>query len=356
MQAPSTPGLSPARTHSRNGDRGAVSPLKALFIVDAPSLDFIYTAQDREELEALADFHAPPQTRESILENMDLLADAEVIFSGWGAPVMDAAFLKAAPKLQAVFYGAGTIGYCTTMAFWDRGIVITSAYAANAVPVAEYTLGVILLSLKNFWRFAAQARNGEPTGNQTRQVPGCFRTTVALIGCGTIARKLLALLDPFDLRRIVYDPFLTEAEAALLGVKKCTLDEAFREGNVVSLHAPNKAETRGMITGGHLLQMKHGATFINTARGPIVREREMTDALGKRPDLTAVLDVVDTEPMPAHSPLLALPNVIHTPHIAGSLGPECGRLGHYMVQEFKRYLAGEPLQWQITREMAARLA
>jgi phosphoglycerate dehydrogenase-like enzyme len=82
----------------------------------------------------------------------------------------------------------------------------------------------------------------------------------------------------------------------------------------------------------------------------------MIEALGVRTDLTAVIDVVDTEPIPVDSPLLTLPNVLYTPHIAGSLGPECGRLGQYMVQEFKRYLAGEPLQWQITREMVARLA
>jgi len=354
---PSPDGLSPAKTNSRNGDRPAVSRRpKALFIVDGPSLDLIYPLQEQQELQELADFYAPPQTRDSIIANRELLRDAEVIFSGWGAPVMDEAFLKAAPNLKAVFYGAGTIGYCTSEAFWDRDILITSAYAGNAVPVAEYTLGVIMLSLKNFWRFVSDSRSGGGVGNHTRYVPGCFRTTVALIGCGMIGRRLLALLEPFDLRSIVYDPFLTEAEADQLGAKLCTLDEAFQQGDVVSLHAASKRETRGLITGRHFSLMKQGATFINTARGQIVREKEMIEALGVRTDLTAVIDVVDTEPIPVDSPLLTLPNVLYTPHIAGSLGPECGRLGQYMVQEFKRYLAGEPLQWQITREMVARLA
>jgi len=353
----SSQGLFPGSAVSANGDRAAgVRRPKALFIVDGPSLDLIYMQQERRELEVLADFYAPPQTRESILENRSLLQDVEVIFSGWGAPMMNKAFLDAAPKLRAVFYGAGTIGYCTSEAFWDRGIIITSAYAGNAVPVAEYTLGVIMLSLKNFWRFVADSRNGAEMGNHTRQVPGCFRTTVALVGCGMIGRRLLALLKPFDMRCIVYDPFLTEEEAAQLGVELCTLDEAFATGDVVSLHAASKQETRGMITGNHFFMMKQGATFINTARGQIVREKEMIAALEMRSDLTAVIDVVDTEPISVDSPLLKLPNVLYTPHIAGSLGPECGRLGQYMVQEFKRYLAGAPLQWQITREMAARLA
>lgn len=341
---------------TRNGE-GLARP-KALYILDPASRGLIYAEQEANELKHLADFYAPPQTRDSIKARPSLLAEVEVIFSGWGAPMMDKDFLGAAPNLKAVFYGAGTIGYCTSDAFWDRGIIITSAYLGNAQPVAEYTLGVILLSLKNFWRMSTGARDGKGWGNHTRHVPGCFESTVALIGCGAIARKLIEMLKPFDLRCIVYDPFLTASDAASLGVERCTLDEAFRVGDVVSLHAPDKPETKGMITGGHFMMMKEGATFINTARPPIVREDEMIQALALRPDLTVVIDVLDSDPTPPEPgcPLLALANVVHTPHIAGSLGPECRRLGRYMVEEFKRYLVGEPLRWQITRELAARLA
>ena len=111
-----------------------------------------------------------------------------------------------------------------------------------------------------------------------------------------------------------------------------------------------------MITGRHLAMMKEGATFINTARGAVVREKEMIEVLTQRPDLTAVLDVTDPEPPELDSPLTKLPNVILTPHIAGSAGPECQRLGYYMLQEFQRYLAGEPLKFGITKEAAAKLA
>ena len=134
---------------------------RALFILHAPSRDLIYGPEEQAYLAAHADFYAPSQTRESILENPGLLADVEVIFSGWGAPIMDEDFLSAAPNLKAVFYGAGSIQYCVSEAFWERGIVITSAYGANAVPVAEYTLATILLSLKNFWRFGAQIKAGK---------------------------------------------------------------------------------------------------------------------------------------------------------------------------------------------------
>lgn len=329
---------------------------KALFILESASVDVIYGPEERRALDELAEFHAPPQTSESISANLDLLAGTEVIFSGWGAPKLDEEFLNAAPNLRAVFYGAGSVRYFVTDEFWKRGIAITSAYAANAVPVAEYTLGAILLSLKNFWSFAALTKRGEGWSDHTRPVPGVFHSTVGLISLGMIARKLLEMLRPFDLNRLVYCPFLTADEAKQLGVKRCSLEEVFAEADVVSLHTPQLPETLGMITGRHFSLMKKGATFINTARGAVVREAEMIKALRKRSDLTAVLDVCEPEPCPAGSPLLSLPNVVLTPHIAGSMGPECRRLGRYMVDEFRRFLAGEPLQWQITKELAEKLA
>jgi len=329
----------------------------ALFILGTEFFPLIYGMEERRELERLANFYAPPQTRNSIAENSVLLADAEVIFSGWGAPVMDEEFLNAAPKLRAIFYGAGSTGYITTDAFWEHDIIITSAYAANAMPVAEYALGAIMLSLKNFWRFQAKAKMGLGWGSPARHLTGGYRSTVALIGCGMVARRLIELLEPLDVRCIVYDPFLTEEEANELGVELCTLDEAFVNGDVVSLHAPDKPETYGMITGRHFLMMKQDATFINTARGRTVRGTEMITALERRPDVMAILDVCDPEEPPADgSPLFTMKNIMLTPHIAGSVGPECRRLGRYMVDEFRRYLKGEPLRWQITRELAAIVA
>jgi phosphoglycerate dehydrogenase-like enzyme len=135
-----------------------------------------------------------------------------------------------------------------------------------------------------------------------------------------------------------------------------SLERIFAQADVVSLHTPNLPSTRGMITGAHFSAMKSGASFINTARGAVVRETEMLQVLARRPDLTAVLDVTDPEPPVPGSALYSLPNVILTPHIAGSLQGECRRMGRYMLEELQRYLAGEPLRWTITREQAARLA
>ncbi len=111
-----------------------------------------------------------------------------------------------------------------------------------------------------------------------------------------------------------------------------------------------------MIAGHHFAAMRPGASFINTARGAVVREQEMIDVLSARPDLLAVLDVTYPEPPVPGSPLYSLPNVILTPHIAGAMGLECRRMGQAMVEELRRLLAGQPLQWSISRERAALLA
>jgi len=193
---------------------------------------------------------------------------------------------------------------------------------------------------------------------QTRAFPnhhsaaGCYHTTVGLISAGAIARQLMELLTTFDMRVIVYDPFLTEGEAKHLGVERVPLDQVFRDADVISLHTPHLVETEGLITGELLDTMKQGATFINTARGAVVREQELIQTARKRPDLHFVRDVTHPEPPAADSPLYTLPNIVLTPHIAGSVGAECRRMGRYMVEELSRFIANEPLRWAVTPALA----
>jgi phosphoglycerate dehydrogenase-like enzyme len=141
-----------------------------------------------------------------------------------------------------------------------------------------------------------------------------------------------------------------------LGVRGVELAELFRISDVVSLHMPLLPETRGMVTGAFIDSMRPGATLINTARGAIVREAELVSVLERRPDLQAVLDVTDPEPASPGSPLVRLPNVVLTPHIAGAIGLERRRLGRGMVEELRRYVRGEPLRWELTREQVERMA
>jgi phosphoglycerate dehydrogenase-like enzyme len=319
------------------------------------ALEKIYGEEERAAVAGLADVYAPFQTGNSVAKNPGVLAEAEVILSGWGAPAMDGGFLAAAPNLRVVLYGAGSIRRVATPAFWERGLRITSAYAANAVPVSEYALAAILFSLKRGWHFAFSAQREKALPRQG-QVPGAYGSTVGLVSLGMVGRLVRERLRPFDLRVVAYDPFVTPEEAHVLGVDLMSLEDLFASSDVVSLHVPLLPETEGMILGSHLASMKRNATLINTSRGAVVREAEMVEVLGERPDLWAVLDVTHPEPPEPDSRLFDLPNVVLTPHIAGSLGNECRRMGRLVVDELRRYVAGEPLKHEITRERAALMA
>lgn len=328
---------------------------KGIYLLNEAAFNKIYGPEERADINAVVDISETVVTPESLKENPSVLEDVEIIFSGWGAPLMDAEFLALAPKLEAVFYGAGTIRHMVTEAFWERGIVVTSSYAANAVPVAEFCVSQILFSLKLGWRHVL---NLKATGEwrQCANVPGAYGSRVGLISLGMIGRKTLELLKPYDLKISVFSTSLNAEDARRMGVSLYSLDEIFAECDVVSLHTPNIPATRGMIQGSHFKRMKTDATFINTARGAVVNEPEMIEVLKERADITALLDVTNPEPPEKNSPLYTLPNVVLTPHIAGSLSGECRRMGRYAVEECRRYLSGAPLQWQITREIAARLA
>ena len=329
---------------------------KAAFLLDPASHRLIYGPEEMAELRRLTELDETVIPFREWSRHADLLSDAEVLFSGWSAPLMDETFLDAAPKLRAVFYGAGSVRYFLTPAFWAREIVITSAAAANAVPVAEYTVATVLLSLRDFWNRAALAKAGKGWGDHTRTIAGSFRATVGVLSFGAIGRAVARHLKAFDVRVLVYCPYLQAAEAAAEGVHRVGLDELFERSDVVSIHTPVLPETIGMVDGRLVSSMKAGAALINTSRGVIINQPELVAVLRRRPDLHAVLDVTDPEPPQAGDPLLDLPNVTVTSHIAGSHGRDCQRMGHYMVEELKSYLAGRPLRWRVTREALERMA
>ncbi len=316
------------------------------------TFDLVYPADIRAEIEQLADIYAPHLTSDILKQDYSILHDVEVIYSGWGVPKLDKEFLSHAPNLKAVFYAAGSIRGIVTDEFWEKDIKITSAVNANAIPVIEFTLSQILFCLKNGWQNVRDIQRDKKYPDKARSffVKGAFRSTVGLISLSRIGRGVLELLKSFDVEVIAYDPFVTEEEARELGVELCSLEDIFKRSDVISLHTPWLKETEGMIRGEHFNMMQPNTSFINTARGAIVREEEMIKVLQERKDITAVLDVTYPEPPVENSPLYTLSNVVLTSHIAGSQGLECGRMGYYMLQEFKRFKNGESLKWQISEE------
>jgi phosphoglycerate dehydrogenase-like enzyme len=332
-------------------NRGVNTLYKGLYILDEAAFADIYGPSEREEIARAADVYAAQMTAEEVIKNPDLLKDVEVIFSGWGGPVMNDQFLDAAPRLKAIFYAAGSVREIADQGqLFDRGVILTSSVKANAIPVAEFCLSQILFSLKLGWRFALEIRERKawPAYQDRYPVPGCYGSAVGIISLGAVSRKLIELLRPFDLDILLACDYISLAEAAEMGVRLAGIEEIFECADVVSLHTAGYDE--GVISGEHFLMMKTRATFLNTARGACVREEEMIAALKQRSDLTVLLDVTYPEPPLPGSELLQLPNVVTFPHIAGSMGTECRRMAHYAIEDYHRFRRGEELKYQVTRE------
>lgn len=336
---------------------GVAVLLKGLFIMNKELFERVYTEETRKKINEYIDIIGPVLSRDEVKENEKLLNEVDIIFSGWGAPVFDKVFLDMTPDLKIIFYGAGTMKSLLTDEVWNRGIRVTTASIANSIPVAEFTLAEIIFSLKNGWQLARKVKEEKTFENGIFQPStGAFRSTVGIISLSSIGKRVIKHLAPFDVNIIVYDPYASKEEEEEYGVRLVSLEELFKISDVVSLHSPLLPDTKGMITGKHFNSMKDNTTFINTARGAIIRENELVEVLKERKDLTALLDVTDPEPPVENSPLYSLSNVVLTPHIAGSVGLEIGRLGEYMYEEAKNYIERNELTYEITKESYKRMA
>jgi phosphoglycerate dehydrogenase-like enzyme len=329
--------------------------MESLVIGDNTYIEKVYPPDTIEQIRRNSRLHEPFLDARKCVSNPDTLTDVEIIFGTWGMPILNREFLNLAPKLRAVFYAAGTVKTFVTDDTWKRGVTICSAWRANAMPVAEFTLGAILLSLKNVW---AYQRNLRISRDWEEKIPtrGGYHGTIGLISLGAVGMRVAELLAGFEVDVIAYDPVVDRSRIKNKSVKLVGLEELFERSDVVSVHAPWLKETEGMVTGPLMRSMKPHSTLINTSRGAVLDEAALVEVMTERPDLTAFLDVTHFEPPNRNSPLFDLPNVLLTPHVSGSLGGECQRMGKFMVGEYLRFLRKEPLEHQITPGMLYSMA
>jgi len=318
------------------------------------NLVFDETAKDRlkdlGECSPLLDKHDFPA-------HEAFLRDCDVAFSTWGMPELSEEELaRWLPNLKFCFYAAGSVqGFARPLL--TRGVRLSCAAAANAVPVAEFTFAQILLAAKG--TFAAQKyyRIALPLAwRRTRRAPGNYNLKAGLLGVGVIGTLVAERLQSIDAQVFAYDPFLSPERAAALGLTLTSLEEIFEHCDVISNHLANKPQLKGILDGKLFRRMKPRAVFINTGRGAQVNEKALALALLKRPGATALLDVSRNETLPFLSPLFWCPNAYFTPHSAGSLGSECARMARHMVDELERYLAGRALLYEVTMEQLERTA
>lgn len=277
-------------------------------------------------------------------EVVDLTGDAEMLVTHL-AP-LSAGIMDRLPHLRFVAVSRGGPVNIDMQAARERGIVVVNTPGRNASAVAEFTIGAILAETRNITRGHDALRRGEWRGDLYRaDLAGeeLCEMTVGLIGYGEVGRRVVKLLKAFGCRILVCDPYVQiSAEDLGDGVIQTSLERVLGEADVVSLHPRVTPETTGMINADTLGRMKKGAYLINTARGPLVDYAALRKALSSGHLRGAMLETFDIEPVPADSPLLGLPNVTLTPHIAGASVRTVKYAAGLAAEEVRRYLDGEP--------------
>lgn len=318
----------------------------------------MFSAEALSDLAAAAEVvHHAGDEPASKQDLMAVLATADACITGWGVAQLDADVVAAAPRLGHMAHMGGSVKRFVSGAVWDRGIRVTSAAVTLARDVAETTLGLMIVGRKRIWPLGNHVRDGgwrDSSAWDRWDARELHRSTVGLIGAGNVGRHVIDLLAPFSVTVLVVDPYLSDEEAESLGVERVELAELMERSDVVSIHAPDTAQTRHMVGAELLGRLGDGALLINTARGSIIDEEALIDELSTG-RIFAFLDVTDPEPPAPDSPLRRFENVVVTPHIAGCID-NCNRMGELAVEEVCRYLAGEPAVNEIRPDMLDRIA
>lgn len=306
----------------------------------------------------LSDVERRVYSSADVLGEPEAFSEVEYIFSTWGMPAMSEDEIKSCfPNLKCVFYAAGSV-QAFARPFLACGVKVFSAWAANAVPVVEYTLAQIVLANKGFFAHSREMKKGNREAGKLMRdsYPGNYGEKVGIIGVGMIGSQVAKRLKDYKLNVLAFDPFLSDARAEALGIRKVSLDELFSSCRVISNHMANNEQTKGMLDYGYFSKMMPFSTFINTGRGAQVVEDDLVRVLTERPDVTAILDVTYPEPPVAGHAFYSLPNCFLTPHIAGSLMNETHRMAEYIVEEYGRYIAGERCLYEVSEKMLEAMA
>ena len=277
-------------------------------------------------------------------EAVALVGDAEILVTH--LTPLSAGIMARLPNLKFVAVSRGGPVNIDMNAARERGITVVNTPGRNASAVAEFTIGAILAETRNITRGHDALRRGEWRGDLYRaDLTGeeLSEMTVGLIGYGEVGRRVVKLLKVFGCRILVSDPYVQlSAEDLRDGVIQTSLEQLLAESDIVSLHPRVTPETTKMINRNTLAQMKKGAYVINTSRGPLLDYDALYDALKSNHLRGAMLETFSIEPPPPDWPLLQLPNVTLTPHIAGASVKTVRYAAGLAAEEVRRYLAGEP--------------
>ena len=243
-------------------------------------------------------------------------ADADVVWVYGGSKVISAESLVDLKRCRAIIRtGSGTDNIPVDEAT-EVGILVVNTPEANVEPVSDHVVGLLFSILHWIPQHDRELRRGGWVGDNTVLNIRLLGSTFGLVGLGRIARRVVEKLRPFDVNFVAYDPHLSASDMSKFGVVKADLQDVLKQSDVVSLHTPLIKETHHLIGERELGVMKPSSILINTSRGPVVDEPALIEALTTGRIAAAGLDVFESEPLAADSPLRQLENVVLTPHVA----------------------------------------
>ncbi len=289
----------------------------------------------RAGLEAVREYLGTPE------EVLDHLGDAPVLITQI-APLTESVF-ESAPTLKLVAVARGGPVNVDMDAARRHGVCVANAPGRNASAVAEFAVAAILAETRNLTRGHEALRRGDFRSDLYRADRAGLELrdmTVGIVGFGQIGRRVAGLLRPFGCALLAHDPFASVPEEGSL--RPAGFEELLERSDVITLHARATERTRSLIDEGAIARMKPGATLVNTGRGALVDCDALHAALRDGRIRGAMLDTFAVEPVPPDSPLLKLPNVTLTPHIAGASLRTARTAADMVAEEVRRWLAGEP--------------
>jgi len=267
-----------------------------------------------------------------------------------GSPQFGPAILDKAKKLKIIgeLEGDRFAARMDLDAAWERGVRTVDTTNASSYPVAEWALGLILISLRNIGTQFRRVISGQQRDRDLKPYGGVLRgKRVGLIGCGNMGRRLMSYLRPFDVEIWVNDPYLPKEMADALDFLQTSFENVLTQCDVIVCLAPLTPATRGMIGKKEIAMIPPGTAFVNVSRGAIVDSDALIERL-KKNDITAGLEVWDPEPVPEDSEIRNLSNAFVTPHTSAFRGGERNEFFEMMVDEFDRFFHGHETKYDLT--------
>lgn len=271
---------------------------------------------------------------------LDALKDADGIFLG--NQRLEAELMEQCPKLRLIAKQGSGFDNIDTAAATRLGIPVVISAGVNANSVAEHVMMLMLAASRRLHQYDSAVRTGNYSLRTSCQELELRGKQLGLIGYGKIGRAVAAMARGFEMKIAVYDPFFSEEAAAKVRVRYFgNVEELLKESDVVSVHVPLTAQTRGMLGEAQLAKMKPGAILVNCARGGIVEEKALYDALQSGRLFGAGIDVYEKEPVDRENPLFQLEQVVVTPHSAALTRESSAVMSRMTAEGILHVLAGE---------------